>query len=173
VSDPPRAPRDEELEELSDDVILAQESAVHAPQRRANVTTDHPTVVISEPAAGERRRQPTVRTRRGANEKTVVIRDRRKLDKMRQALSEREDPKRKPRLIETRTLYLLAGAAVGSLVVGSLIAALVDSRQNDLKPTTSAAVAPPPAASSDAKPKIDTVDLDSLPVDKSRRHLNR
>lgn len=170
MSDPPRAPRDDELEELSDDVILAQESAVHAPQRRTNVTTDHPTVVISEQAAGERRRQPTMRTRR--SEKTVVIRDRRKLDKMRQAISDRQELKRKPPLVEKRTLYLLAAAAVGSLVVGSLIAALVDARKPDLEPVLSASAAPPPAASASAQ-HIDTVELDSLPVDKSRRHVSR
>lgn len=171
MSDPPRAPRDDELEELSDDVILAQESAVHAPQRRTNVATDHPSVVINEETTTERRRLPTMRSHR--SEKTVVIRDRRKLEKMRQAISERQEQKRKPKLVEKRTLYLLAAAAVGSLVVGSLIAALVDSsRKPELQPTFSAAVAPPPAPSA-TTPHIDTVELDSLPVDKSRRHVSR
>lgn len=169
MSDPPRAPSDDELEELSDEVILAQESAVHTPQRRANVTTDHPSVVISEDST-QRRRLPTMRARR--TEKTVVIRDRRKLDQMRQAISERQELKRKPPLVEKRTLYLLAAAAVGSLVVGSLIAAFVDSRKPDLEPVLSASAAPPPRASATVQ-HIDTVELDSLPLDKSRRRVNR
>jgi hypothetical protein len=168
VSDRPREPKDEELEELSDDVILAQESAVHVPQPRANVATDHPTVVISDTASAPQRR-PTERSRR-RSEKTVIIRDRKNLDRMRQAISEREQLKKKPRLVEPRTLYLLALAAVGSLLVGTLIAAFVDSRREDrLRVTAPVPVhSGPPAASSDPKP-IDTVNLDQLPLDRSRR----
>jgi hypothetical protein len=176
VSDRPRDPGDEELEELSDDVILAQESAVHAPQRRTNVATDARSVVISEPPLGKRgEHSPTVRTRREASEKTVVIRDRRQLDKMRKAMSERPGLKPRRRLIEPRTLYLLAAAAVGSLVVGTLIAALVDSQRSDaLLPVPSASSAvqakhPAPATSADAP---ETIDLDSLPVDRTHR-VNR
>jgi hypothetical protein len=170
VSDPPpRAPRDEELEELSEDVILAQESAVHVPQPRTNVTTDHPTVVISDAARAPER--PTTRVRR-THEKTVVIRDRRAIDRTRRAISERQQLKQKPRLVEPRTLYLLALAAVGSLLVGTLIAAFVDSRKDERLPLTSASNhSGPPAASSEAKP-IDTVDLKSLPVDHSRRRTS-
>lgn len=167
MSDPPRKPPDEELEELSDDVILAQESAIHVPQRRANVTTDHPTVVISDAAAPSGR--PTERRRR-TTEKTVVIRDRRTIERTRQAISERQQLKQKSRGVEPRTLYLLALAAVGSLLVGTLIAAFVDSRREARLQAT--AVVPvrsgPPAASSEAKP-IDTVNLEQLPLDRSRR----
>ena len=128
VSDPPREPRDEELEELGDEVILAQESAVHVAQRRQQVATDHPSVVISEPEHGVRARMATVRTpRRELSEKTVVIRDRRQLDQMRKAISERQQLKQSSRVVESKTLYLLVAAALASLVVGTLIAALVDS----------------------------------------------
>jgi len=175
VSDPPRDPRDEELEELSDDVILAQESAVHAPQRRTNVATDARSVVISEPPPNKRgEHSPTMRTRRDASEKTVVIRDRRQIDKMRKAISERHQRKEKKRLIEPKTLYLLAAAAVGSLVVGTLIAALVDEQKYDgpapQASASSAREASPPADSAEVP---ETIDLDSLPVDKSRRRLSR
>jgi hypothetical protein len=172
VSDPPRAPRDEELEELSDDVILAQESVVHSPQRRANVTTDHPTVVISDTGAAP---APTKRARR-TNEQTVVIRDRKGLERTRRAIEERQQQKsqkpQKPRLVEPRTLYLLALAAVGSLLVGTLIAAVVDSRKDDRLPLPAASNhSGPSAAASEAKP-IDTVDLSQLPVDHSRRRTS-
>jgi hypothetical protein len=171
VSDPPREPRDEELEELGDEVILAQESAVHVPQPRQNVTTDHPTVVISEPEHTGGKRLPTMRTPRcEASEQTVVIRDRRQLDKMRKAISDRQQLKQPSRGVETKTLYLLVAAALLSLVVGTLIAAFVDSRQDtpDLAGSGSAAApAPPPSAATTAAP-LDTIDLDSLPVDRRK-----
>ncbi|HEX5098552.1 MAG TPA: hypothetical protein VFV94_03600 [Polyangiaceae bacterium] len=171
MSDPPREPRDEELEELGDEVILAQESAVHVPQPRQNVTTDHPTVVISEPvhAGGNR---ATVRRPRQSSEQTVVIRDRRQLDKMRKAISDRQQLKQPARVVETKTLYLLVAAALLSLVVGTLIAAFVDSRQYspDLAGSGSAAAsAPPPPAATTAAP-LPTIDLDSLPVDRRKPH---
>jgi hypothetical protein len=176
VSEPPRQPRDEELEELGDEVILAQESAIHVPQRRANVTTDHPSVVISEPEHQVRKRAPTVRTpRREASEQTVVIRDRRQIDKMRKAISDRQQLKHKSRVVEPKTLYLLVVAAVASLVVGTLIAALVDAHQDSApEPSGTGSASPiPPPPSTDATPApLDTIDLDSLPVDKRkpRRH---
>ncbi len=176
MSDPPREPRDEELEELGDEVILAQESAVHVPQPRQDVATDHPSVVISEPEHQGGKRLPTMRTpRRESSEKTVVIRDRRQLDQMRKAISERQQQKQSARVVEPKTLYLLVAAALASLVVGTLIAALVDSHQESspaLSGTGSAAVttASPSAVTTPAP--LDTIDLDSLPVDKRkpRRH---
>jgi len=171
VSDPPREPRDEELEELGDEVILAQESAVHVPQPRQNVTTDHPTVVISEPQQGADIRA-TVRRPRQSSEQTVVIRDRRQLDKMRKAISDRQQLKQPSRVVESKTLYLLVAAALLSLVVGTLIAAFVDSRQEspDLAGSGSAAApAPPPSAVTTPAPPP-TIDLDSLPVDRRKPH---
>jgi hypothetical protein len=174
VSDPPRLPSDEELEELGDEVILAQESAVHLPQPRQNVATDHPSVVISEPEHPGGKRAPTMRTpRRESSEKTVVIRDRRQLEQMRKAISDRQQLKKTSRGVEPRTLYLLVAAALASLVVGTLIAALVDSRQEsgpELPGTGSAAVPAPPPSSASSPAPINTIDLDSLPVDKRKPH---
>jgi hypothetical protein len=174
VSGPPQKPGDEELEELGDEVILAQESAVHAPQPRQNVATDQPSVVISEPQhPPAANRAPTMRTpRRGSGEKTVVIRDRRKLDAMRQALSDRYEPKPKPRAVETKTLYLLVVAALASLIVGTLVAAFVDSQKEPVpKPSGARSAvrpAPPPREATPAP--LDTVDLESLPIDKRKPH---
>jgi hypothetical protein len=172
VSDTPHDPRDDELEELSDDVILAQESMVHSPQRRTKVATEAASVVISEPLPSARARSSGGRPRRELSEKTVVIRDRRQLEQMRKAISERHPAKPKKPLVEAKTIYLLVVAAIGSLVVGTLIAALVDyHEQDELDPlplVPSAAVAP--TTSAGAMPEQpDTIDLDSLPVDKTSR----
>jgi hypothetical protein len=173
VSDPPHDPRDDELEELSDDVILAQESAVHSPQRRTQVATEAASVVISEPSPSARARSSGARPRRELSEKTVVIRDRRQLDQMRKAISNRHQQKQKKPLVEAKTIYLLVAAALGSLVVGTLIAALVDHQEQDelepLRRVSSAAVAPAPSA----EPTPETIDLDSLPVDKTKRRVSR
>jgi hypothetical protein len=167
VSDRPRQPSDEELEELSDDVIVAQESLIHVPQPRANVATDHPSVVIAESVVSPRR--PTLRTRR-TTEQTVVIRDRRQLERARQAISERRQQGQKARRVEPKTLYLLALAAFGSLLVGTLIASFVNSHQEEHVRLASSTPprSGPPVPSNAAKP-IDTVELDSLPVVRSRR----
>jgi hypothetical protein len=162
VRDPRHFPSsDDGLEELGDEVIIAQESGAHAPQRRAQVTTDHPTVVISEPPAGEGRKRPgTLKTRRERTEKTVVIRDRKQLDKMRRAISERH---RKPR-VEARTVYLLGAAALASLALGTLIAAIVDATAGAT--TTSSSLereaAPEPPAPS-VRGSAPAIDLDALP----------
>ncbi len=172
MSDPPRPPRDEELEELGDEAIIAQESAVHAPQPRTNVTTDHPSVVIADAEHRRAVHRPTVRRpRREASEQTVVIRDRRQIDKMRKAISERQQLKHKPRVFEPKTLYLLVAAAVASLVVGTLIAALVDSNQESaLEPSGTGSALPPPAPppTAETPAPLDTIDLDSLPVDRRK-----
>ena len=109
--------------------------------------------------------------RRESSEKTVVIRDRRQLEKMRKAISERQQLKQPTRVVEPKTLYLLVAAALASLVVGTLIAALVDSHQEtgpELPGTGSAGVTAPPPSSAASPAPINTIDLDSLPVDKRK-----
>jgi hypothetical protein len=165
------ASSDDGLEELGDEVIIAQETGAHAPQPRAQVTTDHPTVVISEPPGSEdRRHRGTVKiSRRGRSEKTVVIRDRKQLDQMRKAISDRASAVRRKPGVETRTWYLLGAAALASLALGTLIAAVVDATTGvssaPAPPTPvaqefpSAAPAPAPAAPA----TVEAIDLDALP----------
>lgn len=155
---------DDGLEELGDEVIIAQETGAHAPQRRAQVTTDHPTVVISEPPVAQaRKRAGTLKTaRRERNEQTVVIRDRKKLDKMRREISDRY---KKPR-VEARTIYLLGAAALASLALGTLIAAIVDatagaSTPSPELPATGAIPVSAPATGTTTAPQA--IDLDALP----------
>jgi hypothetical protein len=154
-------PSDSELEELGDEVIIAQETGAHAPQRRVNVATDHPSVVISEPPpAHPAKGVPTYRTRRDRTEQTVVIRDRKKLEQMRRDVLRQH--KRKAGM-ERRTLYLVAVAALASLAMGTLIAALVDSSTAPPPPVqTLPEPEPPPGATPSAVP-AGAIDLDAIP----------
>ena len=160
------------LEELGDDVIIAQETAAHAPAPRARVTTDHPTVVISEPPG---RRHPSTlpparRSERG--EKTVVIRDRRKLESLRRSVSKR--PRRRFRFLpEARTLYLLAAAVALSLVAGTVLALLLepDPVTEDAAPVIRERRPPPPPEPEveEDEHEAEVIELDDLPLEKKKR----
>lgn len=158
-----RQPSESELEELGDEVIIAQETGAHAPQRRVNVTTDQPTVMISEPPpAHASNRLPTYRTRRERTEQTVVIRDRKQLEKIRREMTRQH---RKQSGIERRTVYLVAAAALASLAMGTLIAAIVDSSSAAAPATVKALPQPEPPAGEPARSAMPpgTIDLDALP----------
>jgi hypothetical protein len=156
------------VEELSDDVIIAQETTAHAPAPRARVSTDHPTVVISD-VPGPPRKLPTVPPMRRADrtEKTVVIRDRKSLDRLR-----REASRRPPaRGTSSRTIYLIGAAVLASLAAGTLLATLANSASPEGAPATATSAETPgpeaqPTASS-AAPEV--VDLDDLPVVKKKK----
>jgi hypothetical protein len=143
-------------------VIIAQETGAHAPQRRVNVTTDHPSVMISElPPAHPSKGVPTYRTRRERTEQTVVIRDRKQLEEMRRAMTRQH---RKKPGVERKTVYLIAVAALLSLGLGTLIAALVDSSSQAAPGTVR--VLPPPEPAAEPAPSgmaPGTIDLDALP----------
>jgi hypothetical protein len=162
-ADRDRLPSESELEELGDEVIIAQETSAHAPQRRANITTDHPSVVISEPPpAHPSKGLPTYRTRRDRTEQTVVIRDRKQLEKIRREMTRQH---KKKSGVERRTVYLVAVAALASLAMGTLIAALVDSRNTAAPATIQALPAPEPPAEAPQPSAVPpgTIDLDALP----------
>ena len=158
-----------DVEDLDDDVIIAQETGAHAPAPRAQVTTDHPSVVISEPP-GAPRKVPTVPPLRRPErtEKTVVIRDRKSLDRLRREASR---PPRGKRSSRARTIYLVGVAVIASLAAGTLLATLANSVSSDETPSaaTSVDVEEPtalPAPSSEA-PMV--VDLEDLPVVKKKK----
>ena len=162
--------RDEDgVEELSDDVITAQEATAHAPAPRARVSTDHPTVVISD-VPGAPHKLPTVPPMRRADrtEKTVVIRDRKSLDKLRREASR---PPRARRTSRSRAIYLVGAAVLASLAAGTLLATLANSASSGEEPdavpsaeTQGTATAP---AASSTTPEV--LDLDDLPVVKKKR----
>lgn len=161
--------RDEDgVEELSDDVIIAQETIAHAPAPRANVSTDHPTVVISD-VPGAPRKLPTVPPLRRADrtEKTVVIRDRKSLDRLRREASRR--PGR--RSSSSRTIYLVGAAVIASLVAGTLLATLANSASSEKSPAavTSAGTQGPEARPTASSSTPEVLELDDLPVVKKKK----
>lgn len=167
---------DDGVEELSDDVIIAQETGAHAPAARAQVATDHPTVVISD-VPGAPHKLPTVppmrRAERGRTEKTVVIRDRKSLDRLRKEASRHpsRSRSRQQSRSRSRTITLIGVAVLASLAAGTLLAALANSTGSDATPVTAATVETQeptalPSASS-ATPAV--VDLEDLPVVKKKK----
>ncbi|MFZ5892208.1 MAG: hypothetical protein ACOY0T_14215 [Myxococcota bacterium] len=72
----------DELEELDEGAIIAHQAAPHSPQRRAQVADEARSVVISEQAAA-----PASRPYRAERaEATVVVRDRRGLERARRKI---------------------------------------------------------------------------------------
>ncbi len=162
--------RDEDgVEELSDDVIIAQETIAHAPAPRANVSTDHPTVVISD-IPGPPRKLPTVPPMRRADrtEKTVVIRDRKSLDRLRREASRRPPARRSSR---SRTIYLVGAAVLASLAAGTLLATLANSASSESEPATIQSAGPegPEARPTASSKGPEVLDLDDLPVVKKKK----
>jgi len=165
------------VEELGDEIIVAQQSAAHAPAARASVTTDHPSVVISAQAAlgpssppGASGKLPTVPPMRRADrtEKTVVIRDRKSLDRLRREASRR--PKAKGRRW-SRTLTLVGVAVLASLAAGTLLAALANSSSSgeQTRAAASAEVVGPSVAPAPSHAGPEVVDLEDLPVVKKTK----
>jgi hypothetical protein len=160
---------DDGVEELSDDVIIAQETGAHAPAPRAQVSTDHPTVVISD-APGAPRKLSTVPPMRRSDrtEKTVVIRDRKSLDRLRREASRR--PSRSRRRSRSRTITLVGFAVLASLVAGTLLAAFANSTGSDETAVPAASVeVEEPTATPSASGAAPVVDLEDLPVVKKQK----
>ncbi|HEX7451573.1 MAG TPA: hypothetical protein VF294_04780, partial [Polyangiaceae bacterium] len=93
----------DDLEELGDDAIIAQQTEAHAPRPRANVSEESRSVVITD----QPQQRDTERPRgagfpvRGTAEPTLVIRDRRALDELRREIVQRQAKKRR----SSRALY--------------------------------------------------------------------
>jgi hypothetical protein len=130
---PPAAPKEEELAELSDDVIIAQESRAHAPQPRVRIDFDPRTVVIADDAeqqAGQRA-APAEPVRElplftHATEKTVVIRDRRALGSSRPPAKPSSAPPHRDQRILILLMCLVAALLAFSL--GGALAMLLSRR---------------------------------------------
>ena len=167
----------EDLEELGDDAIIAQQTAAHAPQPRANVSEESRSVVIAEhlkrsdtePPRAARSAPP-----RSSAEATVVIRDRRALDDLRTQI-ERGRLKKTGR---KRPIYLWGALGLAAFLLGGIVAFLATDGRGDNLPTPSGRIeaqvalpravapAPPPAA----EPATPSVRLDDLPVEPPRKH---
>lgn len=176
-SDPPRAEELEQLEELGDDAIIAQQRGAHAPQPRAQVTEEARSIVISEhPTPGSHPPSgPKIPVDRGARkrsertEKTVVIRDRRQIEELRREMAKRK-PVPKPEPKKGLLLWVIVGAA--AFLIGGLVA-LFATRDASTAAATAApalsAEAPLPSAAPTAVPEPPSVSIDQLPIEGSKK----
>jgi hypothetical protein len=177
-SSPPGGEDIEQLEELGDDAIIAQQRGAHAPAPRAQVTEEARSIVISDlpphgspapPRAAAADAPAKKRSER--TEKTVVIRDRRQIDELR-----REMAKRKAQLAPppppTKGLLLWVIVGVAAFVTGGLVALFATRDESTvvapIPPVASQALPVAPAAPSAAEPP--SVSIDELPIEGSKKH---
>ena len=157
------------VEELGDEVILAQQTAAHAPAPRAQVATDHPSVVIARDVdrSGKHPTVPPLR-RSERTEKTVVIRDRKSLDRLRREASRAP---RGHRRSSSRTITLVGVAVLASLAAGTLLATIANSRSSDDAASSASSVeaSEPRAAPEPSRAVPEVVDLEDLPVVKTKK----
>lgn len=163
----------EQLEELGDDAIIAQQQAAHAPKPRAQVTeevrsvviSDHPTPGSHPPSAPKIPKGSSSKRRSDRTEKTVVIRDRRQVEELRRQMAAR-----KPKAAEAATNGILLWVIVGvaAFVTGGLVALLAT------RDDSATSVAPQPAVSSTPLPSVapvpataepPKVSIDELPIE--------
>ncbi len=169
---PPGADDLEQLEELGDDAIIAQQQGAHAPKPRAQVTEDARSIVISDhPAPGSSPpadpRIPTnsgTRRRSERTEKTVVIRDRRQVEELRRQMAQHKE--RRPRAEPAnKNLVLWVIVGVAAFLTGGLVAMFATREESAAPaapiPSVLAAPTTPPAAT--AEPP--SVSIDELPIE--------
>ncbi len=111
------------IEELGDEAIISQQTAAHALQPRANVSEESRSVVITEHPA-RRESQPP---RKSSAEATLVIRDRRALDEMRQKIVRRQQQKANR---GRNALYLWGALGLAAFVLGGIVAFLATDSSN-------------------------------------------
>ncbi|MEI9936751.1 MAG: hypothetical protein WDO69_05960 [Pseudomonadota bacterium] len=142
----------DDLEELGDEAIIAQQTAAHAPQPRANVSEESRSVVITEHPRRSDTEPPRNPPPRSSAEATLVIRDRRALDEMRQKIVRRQQ---RQKAQGHQALYLWGALGLAAFVLGGIVALLA----TDTRPASQTAENQPPAARGEAQ-----VPLPSTPV---------
>lgn len=175
----------EQLEELGDDAIIAQQTAAHAPQPRANVVNEARSIVISDRPSDPGK---VTGRHRARNEKTVIIRDRRKLDDMRQQLLARQIKKQRER---TRLLYFWGAIGFLAFVLGGVVALFATGDPVPPEGAAAPALTPTPAPAepgAGTEPKAEpapqkpaqvdeaeaapAVDLEELPLERRKPGTN-
>jgi hypothetical protein len=163
----------EQLEELGDDAIIAQQQGAHVPKPRAHVTEEARSVVISDhPLQGSPPSSapdlPHHRaSKRERSEKTVVIRDRKKIDELR-----REIERRKPKPAAVMPgVWLWVVVGVAAFLMGGLVALFATHEEESaVAPVPSAAqqapLAPPESRGSGDPP---SVSIDELPLEGDKK----
>jgi hypothetical protein len=150
LEEPPSAPEADSLDELSDDLIIAQESRAHAPQPRVHVDIDPRTVVIAsdaeQRASDPGKQAPPVRSLAPftfATEPTLVIKTRRSTHPQassRPPVANSRAPARRDQRMVIAVMCLVAALLAFSL--GGALALLLARR------------APSPAHASDPGPAL-------------------
>ncbi|HEY4106766.1 MAG TPA: hypothetical protein VGM44_22855 [Polyangiaceae bacterium] len=169
----------DDLEELGDDAIIAQQTAAHAPQRRAVVSEESRSVVISDhPHATRDTEPPRSSAPRASAEPTLIIRDRRKLEEMRQQILARQRKSEKGR--RSRAIYVWGGLGLAAFVLGGIVAFLATD-SHDTPASAASGATPGRAEGQTATPHAvgasnpltsDTpqpVKLDDLPVERAKK----
>ena len=175
----------DDLEELGDDAIIAQQTEAHAPRPRANVSeesrsvviTDHPQRRDTQPPSGLPRAMAMPRS---TGEATLVIRDRRALDELRKDIVLRQAKKKRG---GKRALYLWGALGLVAFLLGGIVAFLATDSRNgatadnqvqgriEAQPLTPARAVPAAAALVPAPAETPrAVRLDDLPVEPKHKH---
>jgi hypothetical protein len=165
----------DELEELSDDAIVAHQQGAHVPKPRAQVTEESRSVVISDLAVApvaangsERLRSPERRSR-GRTEKTVVIRSRRQIEDLRRAVAQYGNRATKGR---NRGVLLWVVVGLAAFLAGGLAALFATPNKSTLPPPAPAPVAsesPPRIALPAESAEPPSVSIDELPIEGSHK----
>jgi hypothetical protein len=110
-----------EIEELGDEAIISQQTAAHALKPRAIVSDEARSVVITEHPARRDTQPPRNPPPKSSAEATLVIRDRRALDEMRQKIVRRQKQKQAH---GRRALYLWSALGLAAFLLGAIVAFL-------------------------------------------------
>jgi hypothetical protein len=166
----------EQLEELGDDAIIAQQQGAHVPKPRAQVTEEARSIVISDhPAPGS---NPPVtpqipadqphKKRSERTEKTVVIRDRRQIDELRREIAKRK-PKPAPEPTQGVLLWVIVGVA--AFLTGGLVALLATREDAAVKSVAVPVTSDLPAQSAAPAVTVEPpkVSIDELPIEGSKK----
>jgi hypothetical protein len=131
---PTRSPQQEreadgldDLEELGDDAIIAQQTEVHALRPRANVSEEARSVVITDHPQRRATEPPRALIPRPSGEATLVIRDRRALDEIRRNIARRQTVERRA----GRSIYLWSALGLAAFVLGGIVAFLATDTASD------------------------------------------
>ncbi len=161
----------DDLEELGDDAIIAQQTEAHAPKPRANVADEARSVVITDHPLRRDTQPPRRSQPRSTGEATLVIRDRRALDEIRKSIIEGQARKKRG---GHRALYTWGALGLAAFVLGGLVAFLATdgSGSGDAEPAPAGQIEAPPAITPASKPTAAprAVKLDDLPVEPKRGH---
>ncbi|HTA88324.1 MAG TPA: hypothetical protein VK745_02060 [Polyangiaceae bacterium] len=132
----------DDLEELGDDAIIAQQTAAHAPQPRAIVSEESRSVVISDhPPLRDTQPPRSATFPKSTGEPTLIIRDRRALEEMRQQIVERQLRSKNRR---SRSIYVWGALGLAAFVLGGIVAFLAtDSHSDAPLPTADSPAAAP------------------------------